>query len=416
MRGAVCLSGTFFLLSTIAHAEDVGLKPLGAALAIVRATPGTNKSRDAGPELTVVKERLRAWIELQLPALAPTGDPAALAKRLNAAIKAAGMTCDDAQPPRNCTEGNAGFPGEDNARGYLGDVKMATRDYGRYLVVETAAGIRCGYDESAYIYEWRGKRWQLLLQSEQDSYGEKDYAPQNFLAVEVSADDASDKPPPLILTLGYSPWCTSAWPALYTRVWRASQINPSPKPLVDTQDTQFLGDDSDATQGRVMPNEAIVAFMGNSIDGDVLARRHVRHYLFGADDKPVIVAPVALSPADFVDEWLTRPWAESGKWSDAGASEGLLEAEHKARHKDFVLGKFEGPPLRCRADPTLWQVGFSADDAKSRWDAPTYYLVRWMAPYRFTMVAIQAKKYPHCDIVDKMPDALGTLFPLQSNR
>lgn len=45
---------------------------LSALLAHLRATQGANEERDAGPELTPVKQAQREWIERQLPA-EPTG-------------------------------------------------------------------------------------------------------------------------------------------------------------------------------------------------------------------------------------------------------------------------------------------------------------------------------------------------------
>jgi len=63
--------------ATAARCEDDGLKPVAEALAAVRATPATNTKLDAGPELTPVKDRLRAWIEQRLSTLAEDGDQAA---------------------------------------------------------------------------------------------------------------------------------------------------------------------------------------------------------------------------------------------------------------------------------------------------------------------------------------------------
>lgn len=72
-----------------------------------------------------------------------------------------------------------------------------------------------------------------------------------------------------------------------------------------------------------------------------------------------------------------------------------------------------------RAGPTLRRVVFSVDEGGAEEHLialPTYLLLRWMAPYRFTMVAIQDRKYPNCDMADPMPDNPGTLFPQQDRR
>jgi hypothetical protein len=222
--------------------------------------------------------------------------------------------------------------------------------------------------------------------------------------------------PPLVLTVGFSPWCQSNWQAVYTRLWRASRTDPSPTRLIDTKDTIYMGDDPATAIGSVAENDAVVEYRGNSIDAGV--RPHVLHYLVGDGGKAQRIAPVALDPRDFVDEWPTRRWAESAQWLAPGANRRALEGWYDTEHKgtDFLLGEFDDDATRCRADPTLRQIGFGASDAKYNPGPFVHFLVRWMAPYRFTLVGIRKEKYPNCDETVAMPDNLGTLFPLQDWR
>lgn len=88
-------------------------------------------------------------------------------------------------------------------------------------MVQTAVGIECGFDESAYTYEWDGDRWRRFWQSEQDDYGEKKYLPQRLHAVLISPTDYrtdGDKSAHLVLTLGDLPWCSSNWRDVYIRM------------------------------------------------------------------------------------------------------------------------------------------------------------------------------------------------------
>ena len=384
-----------------AGAEDAGLKPLSAKLVAIRATHGANTMRDAGPELTPIKHDLREWVEGQLPALGQHGDLAKFAKQMNHTLHA--LACD-----AGCSRQIAKDLAEENDRGYLGDVTLSYVDYDRYLAVQTNVGVRCGFDTSAYIYEWRNGSWHLILQSEQDRYGENDYAPQNFLYVLVSSESSSGKERPalpVVLTVGYSPWCASNWQMVYTRVWRVSATKSDPPPMVDEANELFL--DDNMADARVTPDEAIVEFKGRSIDSGILVRAHMLHYLVHGN-KAERIQPVALNPNDFVDEWLTQPWSESRRWVTAD-NEAALKKSYASLHEDGrpVLGEFNGAPLRCRADPTLWQVGFG-DDAP---DSGPYFLVRWMAPYRFTLMDIRKEKSRNCDIADPMRDNVGTLFP-----
>jgi len=398
-----------FLPIAVAHAAPSDFVPLAKTLAAVRAVPAMNKMRDAGPELTPVKQQLRVWIEKRIASIGEHADFAALTRQLNEALSAAQLTCGNAQTARKrCEEKLGGEATEPDARGYLGDVAMSLANAGRYLVVKTDVGVRCGFDESAYVYERRGAQWQLLLASEQDRYGEKEYSPQNFLAIDVSPVTASGPArPPLILTLGLSPWCSSNWQVLYARLWRASPSNPTPAPLLDTTDTLYLDDDS-VTGSRVTDNDVLFEYHGNSVDDTELVRPHVMHYRVLGGDRLSRVPPVALNPSDFVDEWLTRPWTESGQWSDAG----VLTAWYRVLHKrsGLTMGEFDGDTTRCRNDSTLWQVGLRIADAKTDLDPPLHFLVRWLPPYRFAITGISRQPYRGCAVAVPTKKNFDTLF------
>jgi hypothetical protein len=379
--------------------------------------------RDAGPELTPVKQALRLWLESQLPAIAGPGeqvilpgsnDMASLSERLNKRLSDAGLTCGEVISPSYRCAGN--FSGQDNARGYVGDIRISALDYGRYMLVVTGVGVRCGFDQSAYIYaHGPDRKWKLLLQSEQDNYAEHEYGPQNFLSIAVSPANVAwnePAPPPLVLTLGYSPWCSSNWNFLSIRLWRASDSTPQPNALIDREETLYLGDDLIAS-ARLSQKDLVIEYRGQSIDGARLIRPHVEHYLIGKNDKLERIAPVALNPNDFVEEWLTHEWPESEQWLDPRANKPALSKIHTTFTKG--LGEFDGPATRCRSDQTLWQVSFAENENPKGYElAPsTHFLVRWMAPYRFSLVQVQQRQFSNCEETVAMPDDIGTLFPTQ---
>lgn len=415
---ASCLA----ILSTEpAHAAVDGLKAVEDALATVRQHPGTNRGRDAGPELTGVKNALRLWLEPALAEMPTNNNPPAqadrLSQRLSSELIAAGMTCGD-EPAGPCQRTNAT---DFNARGFLGPVRVSYLDYGRYLLVTTEVGVLCGYDQSAYVYGHDSGKWSLLFASEQDDYGDKHYSPQNFLRVQVSPSNTPwDKPAPapLVLTLGYSPWCQSNWQMLYSRLWRADPSHPSRRPLIDRSDSLYMGDDPAVAEGSVTNNDVVIEWRGQSADSGVLIRPHVLHYLIGKDDQSQRIGPVALDPSSFVDEWLNSAWRDAESWT-APTRKTALGLWHKRLHSALVLGEFDGPALRCRRDPSLWQVSFAATigDLNHMRDGPmAYYLVRWTPPYRFSLVGASLRRAPNCDQPVAMPDNLGTLFPLQGWR
>jgi hypothetical protein len=398
----------FTLCASARGADELG--SLTQAVKTLRSTHGTNTERDAGPELTPIKQALRHWIETQIVTLPDSNNDTGILTRLQDAlttdINAAGLQCGDAGEP-NCGRADQQF----NARGYLDGVRLAYLDGGRYLTVETGVGIVCGYDQSAYIYERDSNRaWQLLLQSEQDDYRQDKYSPQDIEAIRVSpASVMSDKPaPPLILTLGISPWCSSNWQGLSIRLWRADSQNPTPAPILYKTTGVYLGSDPIA-DGRVTNQDLLIQYTNNSIDEARFIRPYILHYAITAGDRLTRIAPVALTPEDFVDEWLTSNWRDSAHWSNTHASAALANW-HKnlgVKTDGFFFG--DGNTSHCR-DPALWQVAFSNTDKNGNPQRPAYFLVRWLAPYRFTMMGVATKAYADCDRADAMTDNPVTLF------
>jgi len=402
---------------TSAHAGD--LSALSEAVARVRATHGVNTDRDAGPELNAVKHALRDWVEEQLPAV-PTAnaegvgylldpeDLTALGVRLSAELDAAGLTCGH----RNALHADCGDPkGMENERGYVDRVRIARFDYDRYLLVVTGVGVLCGFDQSAYLYEQDAShRWRRLLSIEQDKY-DAGYRPENFLAIDVEPSETAwgeSAPPPLVTAVGTGPWCSSNWRGLNTRLWRATRSTTQPRPILDREDELYIGDDFVAA-ARLLPHDLLVQFEGGSIDGGVLIRTHVMHYAIGANDKLTRISPVALSPNDFVEEWATSPWAEASKWLAPGANRRALARLHASNFP----GEFDGQAKQCRRDASLWQVNFADTGMPADKSRPHHLLVRWAAPYDFTLVAESARPFAGCDKAVVQPSDPGTLFPLQ---
>lgn len=413
----------FFAIPATAQAPD--LAPLKALLLPLRTTHGSNEQRDAGPELTPVKDALRRWVEARLPPAERPGPDGAVislspddltdaARGMNAALDAAGLTCGrEGDPAYRCTATPAQ---QETDRGYVGDIRLGLLGDGRYLTVVTGVGVRCGDDESAYIYQQRPDHgWRLLLASEQDRYGEQEYSPQNFLAIDVSPSTVAwnePAPPPLVATLGYSPWCSSNWNALATRLWRTTPASATPTPLLDRIDGLYLGGEPVAAE-RLTATDLLVELTAGSADTDVFTRRRVLRFAIGADDRLTRTDPVALDPAGFVEEWLTEPWRQARRWLMPGTDPRPIVRFHRPAPADGLLGTFAGPPTRCRADPALWQVSFAEEPGGGAAGPPRFFKVRWDAPYRFRLVAVGRRPFAGCGLTAANPDPVGTLFPEQ---
>jgi hypothetical protein len=384
-------------LAAAAPARDERLADLKATLASLRASAGKVGAVKfpPSPELTVAKHQLRDWIETQLDSVKGNGDEKSLAGRLNQELKSAGLV----------REAEA-----DNILGFLGTADI-TAEPGA-LIVTTALGILCQYDTSAYVYRFVNGHWQRVWESEQDDYSPKKYMPQQAIDVHVWPSGGG---PFFVMTLGNEWGCASTWHTVHYRVWQVEP--PIQKLLIDGSETAWLrangylvGSIGQDRTNRTAPVDVLVEFAERSI-GDH-NREAVRHYLIDGDQVRR-ADPVALSPRDFVDEWLTRPWSESSTWSESP----VLRERYQKLHSDFVAGEFVYPTMHCQT-PDLWQVGFEPHDAQKNFGAEpkVYFLIRWRPPYHFTIVDVGDKPWPRCTEEDPDADAWRTLFNTQEWR
>lgn len=403
--------------------EDSSLAAVTASLAAVHATATAHLLAYRGDQnLTDAKNALRQWVEAQLTTLAHFSDERQFAKALNTRLAHADLFCEtDANPDgKRCEPDIEGVPSQYSAYGFAEEVQLMRQDFGRYLVLTTGVGILCGYDESAYVYEWRNQKWTSIFVSEQNDYTDGKYHPQMIQSILLSPSNVAwNEPvsrPPIVLTLGINPYCQSNWQALYARIWRVGTgTSSSARPLLDREEGIFLGGERPVA-GSVGSHDVLFEFTDRSIDLDSFSRAVVRHFKVQDDGKVVRIGPVALNPRDFVDEWLVRPWSESGEWLD-GKDIKSLEHWHALLHKDFVSGSFLDGSGRCRADRTLWQIGVDLA-GKDAGGAPVtlYFQVRWLPPYQFTLVDITRRPHPNCDEAIDQSDLPGTLFPAQARQ
>jgi len=305
--------------------------------------------RGATPHLTAVKHQLRDWVESRLPTFKPGGDEGALQRQLSAELRAAGLSCDDkVQPGPDWT-----------CVGYLEDLML--RQSEGFLILQTGAGIDCGFDESAYLYTHSSEGWKRVWQTEQNTYTEKRYRPQTIHAVHISPFNRADAA--VVLTLGSQSWCTSNWHDVYYRVFRLGP-DPEAPPLLDQAEPAYMANEPPIL-GKVAADDVLVEFRIGSIDSGVHNRSAIRHFRI-AHGKVERVEPVALSPSDFVDEWLTHEWSEAALWSEDDKRP--LADWHRKLHNDFVHGVFIRPTMHCADRPDVWEVGLDFSDPPAPWD------------------------------------------------
>ena len=171
--------------------------------------------------------------------------------RLNTELVNAGLVCTFAPKV-----GEVRCPDEDQI-GFLDAVMLHLS--GEFLVVQTGIGIECGYDESAYIYQWKDDRWQRYWESVQNAYTKDKYLPQHLQAVLISPTDYrpdGDKTAHVIVTLGTYPWCSSNWQPIYYRIWQSYAGRP-PAPLLDGNEIGYI---SEPIQAAVWADDVLIEY------------------------------------------------------------------------------------------------------------------------------------------------------------
>jgi hypothetical protein len=335
----------------------------------------------ATTELTTAKHQLRDWVESRLAGLGERVDTRAFAETLHTALDAAGLFCGDLVDECDL-----------NFLGYVDDIRVSRA--AEFLVVVTAMGTSCGFDESAYVYAWEGQQWRRIWEHERNTYTQQDYLPQMIHDVQISAADSSGGR--LLMALGSQTICGGAFKDLYARAWRLGKDYQAARVL------DWTGHANDAyppIRGRVLPDDVLIQFTAGGLQsGEV--HTAVRHFTIDQGTAKQ-VDPIAGLPRDFVVEWLSAPWEESRARSEPAS----LEALHAQLHRKDGVGDFPEPTVRCTAGADLWQVGTRLYEGPKR-----YYRVRWRNPSSFTMVGISETPYPDCTVNDSRGETYPNLL------
>jgi len=398
---ATRLIGLLFVFGIVGRAQDdPRLGALHKTLEALHAQTHVSAiNRGEGPNLTRAKHQLRDWIESRLDSAGSAVDPLKLSPRINAALKRISIHSDK---------------DEQNLLGSLGQVELNWSS--GLLTVITQIGILCQHDASAYVYEQVNGKWNRIWESEQDDY--LHYKPQYISAVHVWRSNPNGNPgePVYILTLGNEWGCESAWHTVYYRIWRVNAADS--KLLVDQSGFAYLrsrgyiaGSIAKSAPDFSGPVDAFIEF--TQFGGDAGLREAVRHFSIEGD-RVRRVDPVALSPRDFIHEWMSQPWSQSSEWSSSSPE---LRAWHKKLHVDLVTGSFLETTKHCQT-PDLWQVDFMPSSSNKNVVAgqDLYFQIRWTPPYRFTLVDVSVQPWPGCTQPDPEADAWRTLFSSQGWR
>lgn len=390
----------FLVIPLAVKAEDIRLTELRTILLPMRANPEFGlPARGATPQFTVVKHILRDWIESRLAQI-PTRDATyGLEDQLNAELISQKLVC-------RIDHGVNDLPcPELTEQGYISPIQVHL-DF-PVLIVQTGVGIQnCGFDESAYAYDWIDKHWRRFWASEQTDYTEKGFRPQRLSEVLVHSttflptDQAQAEH--MILTMGTNPWCTSNLQPFYYRVWLVKPGGTAPKLLLDEEDWGMLWSDP-PIRGRIGTADGMVGSADDVLveytktgDRSGTGREEVRHYRLSTG-RLERIDPIALGPSDFVEIWSEMDSQKRANWTDQPARERLVKAVIKAE-----TGTWHGvePTRHGEVRPDAWQVNYESK----------YFLIRWRPPFHFTMLDISDRAFRGCTEKDPEADQFRALF------
>lgn len=186
------------------------------------------------------------------------------------------------------------------------------------VAVTTEIDIPCGGDTSLYLFRLESDGWRLILARESNGYRRISGALEMFQYA-VSPSDADGNF--FVVTANVNPWCSSNWQMLRFDVRRVGADPYASRVLYSGDESIFLDEDYELQAG--VDDVRLQWRSWQSLDLGLHNRLHVRH-LSVCGDRVERVAPFALAPEDFVDEWALLPWEEASRFGGPRAVHQVL--------------------------------------------------------------------------------------------
>jgi len=352
---------------------------------------GDGQETDVSPAgqqaIAAMKQRLDefvgTYLRCQPQSLGAKKAAAELAKLVPPAPAAFGVFVNGKRVPNDASHG---YQLDFDIRRPLSQPKLAT--------VTAKFQIECGEDTVLLIFAYGNGGWNEVLraqgkpyQSIGDAWASFDYA--------VSPSDESGHW--YVLTKTVAPWCSSTWSEIRYAVLRPAPASVDPRVLLSRSDSIWWGSDDFGTL-TANRNDFDVRFHAESIDTGVHNRVWVRH--FRIDDNSIRrIPPVALSPRDFVDEWIISPWDEAIGWTAGSATLELAKMHAKLSQHKFHDSFNYDSATRCSGAYPRYQIAVDSDETNENF----YFLVSGDSDYRMDTISMTPN--PSCrgpDILAKM--------------
>jgi hypothetical protein len=245
--------------------------------------------------------------------------------------------------------------GDGNSRyGRVLGVKVEWQPNGlaTWAAVTTTLGVMCGEDMSLYLLEHDGKVWRPRLALESDF--SKDVASAHgWLQYRLSRAGTDDRF--FVVAAHMNPWCSSVWQMLRVDAFTIEPVSKTAKRVLKEETSICIENEFEI---KLLDNGFAIEYVAEERFIPGSRRTHVLTYAI-AENTVTRVAPIALEPVDFIDEWRGLPWVEAKRWSS-----NQLERWHTIL-KDVIVDEI--PVVQpCRTKDHRWQVVLAPSDDRER--------------------------------------------------
>ncbi|MCG3191372.1 MAG: hypothetical protein DIJKHBIC_00598 [Thermoanaerobaculia bacterium] len=219
-----------------------------------------------------------------------------------------------------------------------------------FLAVTLDLAIECGRDTSLLLFEKRHQGWTLSLVVSNDGYTRISEAIEGLeYAISPPRPDGTR----FVVTTNWTPWCSSNWSGLNTRVFIPGPDPLSPRVILDREDFVFGAYDHENGLVATASGFRLSCTVAQSLDAELHSRERLLTYRIDGTEV-TRVPPFAADPRGFLDEWLAFPWTESEKWTLPEAAQAAQEFHRDlSERRDRVFTSF-GECLKCTGERERW--------------------------------------------------------------
>lgn len=343
----------------------------------------TNVSTDAQNAIAKMKSRLNDLFIAYMACASPEIEPDQVERGLSSIAHAFTL--------ESRSYGANELPKEANNYGFQLDFDAKRPSANPEIIgISASFQIECGWDSMLDVFVRDGISWKQVIQWTSKPYKTVAGAFWSFDYV-ISPPDRNGRW--FVVAKSVDPWCSSTWSDIQYSVLRPSPGSLKPKVLLSRSEFMWWGND-DYGSLSAQADKFDLRFHSNSIDGGVHDRVFVWDFSV-MDDEIRRIPPVAVTPRDFVDEWIVSPWKSAYEWSVLGRSNELAKV-HRQIRKD-QLEEFDSVH-KCAGAPNRFQVAVSFNEK------PKYFRVV-ADGLNFQMEAVTGSPDPQCggpDLLESM--------------